>query len=150
MPRRVFAASVEIDAPPEVVWDVLTDLDRYPEWNPFTVEVRSTFRVGDPIDMRVCMSRLGIHVRQRESIREVQQRERIRYGMTTVARWLLHAERDQRITPLPGGRTRYVTEDTIGGALAPLVFAIFGASLEDGFASMARGLAEEAERRFRG
>lgn len=150
MPRRVFAASIEIDAPPETVWDVLTDLPRYPDWNPFTVEVRSTLEVGDPIDMRVRMSRLGIHVCQREQIREVRPRERIRYGMKTIAEGLLWAERDQRIEPLASGRTRYVTEDTIAGAIAPIVFAIFGTSLEDGFASMARALAEESERRFRG
>ena len=34
---------IDIDATPEVVWQVLTDLDRYTEWNPFI-----TSSVGEP------------------------------------------------------------------------------------------------------
>jgi hypothetical protein len=177
MPRRVYAASVEIDAPPALVWEVLTDLDRYPEWNPFTISlvaalrdgiptpangsrrrptvtslrsviaVRSTLRESDAVDLTVRMARLGRTLEQREHVREVREGERIRWGMKVGAPWLLSGERDQRIEPLAGERSRYTTEDAIAGALAPLVWAIFGPSLEDGFTSMARALKAEAERR---
>jgi len=30
----VASTEVEIDAPPEVVWDIMTAIDRWPEWNP--------------------------------------------------------------------------------------------------------------------
>eukprot|EP01051_Picozoa_sp_SAG22_P022793 SAG22_NODE_5608_length_985_cov_1.255079_1_plen_285_part_00 len=41
LPRRLFPdivirpAAVVIDAPPEAVWEVFVDFDRYSEWNPF-------------------------------------------------------------------------------------------------------------------
>ena len=36
---------IEIDAPPEEVWRVLVDLERYHEWNPFMVEARGVERI---------------------------------------------------------------------------------------------------------
>jgi len=32
----VIQSLVSIEAPAEVAWQVLTDLEHYPEWNPYT------------------------------------------------------------------------------------------------------------------
>lgn len=37
MSRHTLSTTVEIAAPPSVVWSILTDLDAYAEWNPFIV-----------------------------------------------------------------------------------------------------------------
>jgi hypothetical protein len=58
----------------------------------------------------------------------------------------VRAERVQTLVPL-GARTRYRTEDTIEGPLGALVFALFGRSVERGFAEMAAALRAEVERR---
>ena len=44
---------IDIDAKPEVVWQVLTDLDRYPEWNPFITSAVGTPEVGDKLVNRM-------------------------------------------------------------------------------------------------
>ncbi|UCE85470.1 MAG: SRPBCC family protein, partial [Deltaproteobacteria bacterium] len=46
-------AEIEIDAPIERVWRILTDLDRYADWNPFTPRVESTLRIGAPVHLYV-------------------------------------------------------------------------------------------------
>jgi hypothetical protein len=142
---RIYSASIEIEAPAPVVWSVLTDFARYPEWNPFTIEVRTHLCVGDPVDMRVRMMRLGVTIDQREHVREVVEGERIRWGMR--AGRIVRGERTQKVEALAEGRARYVTEDEISGVCTPLVHAIFGGSLELGFTSMAKALARECERR---
>jgi hypothetical protein len=40
---------IDIDAPTEVVWQVLTDLDRYPEWNPFITSAAGSAEVGEKL-----------------------------------------------------------------------------------------------------
>ena len=44
---------IDIDATPEVVWKVLTDLDRYPEWNPFITSSVGKPEVGEKLVNRM-------------------------------------------------------------------------------------------------
>lgn len=44
---------VDIDATPETVWSVLTDLERYAEWNPFIVEANGVVAVGSKLTNRL-------------------------------------------------------------------------------------------------
>jgi hypothetical protein len=52
----VHRSEARIAASSEVVWSIIMDLDRYPEWNPYTVGMKSTLKVGDPMVMQVKMS----------------------------------------------------------------------------------------------
>jgi len=46
-------SSIQIDAPPSAVWAVLTDLDRYDEWNPFVSSSQGTVAVGEKLTNRM-------------------------------------------------------------------------------------------------
>ncbi len=45
--------TIDIDAPPQVVWSVLTDLARYPEWNPFVISAEGSVSVGERLTNRL-------------------------------------------------------------------------------------------------
>ena len=49
----VTSIEVDIDAPASLVWEVLTDLERYPQWNPFCPRIESTLKLGDPVHMHI-------------------------------------------------------------------------------------------------
>ncbi len=146
MARRVYRAEIDIAAPASRVWAVLVDLEGYPRWNPFTVAMRSSLVPGEPIDMKVRMSRWGITISQRETVRDVTPPQGDRAGRLVWGADMLGvtAERVQRVETIDTARSRYVTEDTIEGPLGAIVFALFGGSLADGFDGVARGLAGEA------
>ena len=44
---------ITIDAPPEAVWAILTDLDRYEDWNPFVTSSSGTPSVGERLVNRL-------------------------------------------------------------------------------------------------
>ena len=46
-------SQIEIDAPAAVVWDILTDLEHYADWNPFVVESTGTVAVGERLTNRM-------------------------------------------------------------------------------------------------
>ncbi len=139
-----FSAEAVIDASPERVWAVLTDLQAYPDWNPFTRQVRTTLRPGDPVRMQVWMGR-RVRLWQTETVRVVQPPERLVWALDIGADWLIWARREQTLTVVEGG-TLYRTVDEIGGLLAPLVNLLFGRSLDRGFRGVADGLRERLEK----
>ena len=146
MGRRVYEAEVIIDASVSAVWDVLVDFESYPRWNPFTLEVKTSLVVGEPVDMRVRMAKLGISLQQRETIRAVVPEARIVWGTSKMG-GVISGEREQTLEALGDGKTRYRTTDVIEGPLGALVFGVFGPSVQVGFDAVAASLAEEVARR---
>lgn len=44
---------IEIDAPAETVWSILTDLEKYSDWNPFIIEAQGDTTVGSKLINRL-------------------------------------------------------------------------------------------------
>jgi hypothetical protein len=132
-----------IAVPAGVVWDVVTDLGAYPHWNTFVVACESTLNVGAPIIMQV---RLGASSprRQTETILEHRPGELLSYGMRAPLR-LLTSKRQHRLIPVDPETTRYESLFELRGPLSPLVEALLGANLKQGFSDMTQGIARRAE-----
>jgi len=123
---------------------VLLDLESYPLWNPYTVAMESTLRIGDPMVMTVKMNEL-LTIEQIEHIRVLEAGHKVCWGIETTTPELNSGERCQWLEALPGGGTRYVTEDLIEGILNPVVLGLFDSDLQRGFDGVARGLKARAE-----
>lgn len=145
MLKQIYRGESRIEAPPAAVWAVLVDFASYPAWNPFTVAVTSTLRIGEAVTLDVKMGTRPV-MRRVEWVRRVEPNRALDWGMDMAGGWLLRAERTQRLTELDGG-THYVTEDRIEGPLCPIVALQFGRALDTGFRAMADALREEVHRR---
>ena len=148
----VIHSEADIDAPRDRVWSILTDLDRYPDWNPFTVRVRSTLELGASVELRVrMMGGLfgrwpgGWYQSQTEFVRAFEPGRKVAWGDDRMLGGKVTAIRTQWLEDLPGGRTRYVNEDAIGGPLEALVIRFFGSSMQLGFDRVAEALKARAE-----
>jgi hypothetical protein len=137
-----------IAAPARVVWQVIVDLDRYPEWNPFVVACRSTLQVGAPIDMRVRL--LPVAMMQRETIFEHVAGERLCYGLRGGFAGSVESQRCHVVRAAGDGTAEYESRFALGGRLAPVVRALLGSRLERGFSSMTEALVHRAESLARG
>ena len=119
------------------------DLKNYGLWNPYTIAMKSSLKVGDPMVMTVKMNNL-VTLEQTEYIRVLDGRKAC-WGINTDTPEANSGERCQWLEPLPNGGTRYISEGLIEGTLNPLVLALFGEDTRDGFNGVARGLKARVE-----
>ena len=140
----VIDATLDIEAPAERVWQVITDFPRYGEWNPFLRACSTTLKPGDPIDLQVQLFGSGPRP-QREWMLTHTPGKEFSYSMKPAPLGALHSRRSHTVTPLGSGRCRYESHFEIAGWLQPLVRGLLGGKLEQGFAGMTAGIKSRAE-----
>jgi uncharacterized protein YndB with AHSA1/START domain len=136
--------TIEIAAPAERVWQVIVDLDRYPEWNPFVVACRSSLRVGEPIEMRVRVFPF-VAQPQRETILEHEPGRLLCYGLPRRGSGALVSRRCHEVEAQGASRARYVSRFELEGWMEPVVRTLLGRRLAAGFAAMSAAIGERAE-----
>ena len=50
---KAIQTEIQINANQEQIWKVLTDLDKYPEWNPFIISARGKVAEGEKLEVRI-------------------------------------------------------------------------------------------------
>ena len=145
MPKHVVSSEkVTILAPIETVWGVLVDIEKYGEWNPFTYQVESSLKVGDPVELYVRMPNGGDRV-SREIVRIVEKPHTLAWGMKMGFEFILKALRQQKLEIIDEHSCHFSTWDSFSGLMTPVVIRVFGQDMEDGFNAMAYALKERAE-----
>ncbi|MDE0855092.1 MAG: SRPBCC domain-containing protein [Nevskia sp.] len=140
----VIDATLEIDAPAELVWSVITDFPRYADWNPFLRDCSTTLKPGDPIDLQVQL--FGATPRpQREWMLTHTPGREFSYRMKPAPLGALRSRRSHTVSALGPGRCRYESHFELAGWLQPLVRGLLGGKLEQGFAGMTAGIKSRAE-----
>lgn len=94
IPRKSVHAELVINAEPGEVWNVLTDVSTYSEWNPIFTELEGDFREGAKIQMSLTTSDGGstsIEVLVEEIVpsRKLRQTAGVPGLLTAEHQWLL-------------------------------------------------------------
>lgn len=135
---------VDIDAPPEHVWRVLTAFDQYEEWNPL---MRVVGRANEGARLLVSLRSPGIPATQfRPEVTRVDPERELRWlGHLGVA-GLYDGEHRFVLEPLSGGRrTRLTHAERFDGVLAGVVTRLVGRATERGFVAMNEALKRRVE-----
>jgi hypothetical protein len=131
--------SIEIQALPEVVWDVLTGFADWPQWNP---DVKSMSFEGQvaPGAMFRWKAGPGTIV---STLEEVDPPSRVRWRGKTLS---IQAEHEYRLELRSGG-THVETEETFSGLLARLMRGNLQKTLDQSLEDGLQHLKAESERR---
>ena len=143
--------TVGIAAPARVVWQVLTDMPNYNEWNTFCVRAESTLEMGAAVTMKlVNYAAPGSLVPNCEFICAFDPERMISWEMIHSDAWPYPARRDQVIEPTGPASCRYVSTDAFLGENAIHVMRYCGEWVTRAFNDTARALKARAEAMHRG
>ena len=148
-------AAMEINAPLELVWAVMLDFEKYPEWNPFIYQVTAlpeAFVIGSRFLLHVRWAN-GATYKSWETLTELEPPSQTKGGGSTArltyrySSWhavmgLVRAQREQVLSQSNGGVTTYRTRESFRGLLARFVPL---AAVKDGFRIHAEALKQRAE-----
>ena len=115
---KTVSATTQIDAPPMAVWAVLTDLSRYPEWNPLFREASGEVAVGERITLRAVQPSNGRLMTVKAKIVAADPGAELRWASNLTG--IMSGEHSFVLTPLNGG-TRLAQTEIYGGLLAATV-----------------------------
>ena len=142
---REIRTEIEIDAPPERVWDVLTDTAAYDAWNPFIRQLEGDLREGSTL--KVTMAPPGGRAMTfRPAVTGLQPRRRFAWLGHLGVRGVFDGEHVHEIEEIGQNRTRYVQRERFTGLLVPLAGGVLRKT-EEGFRRMNLALKQRAEGR---
>jgi hypothetical protein len=140
---RDISTSIDIAAPPETVWTVLTDFDQYPAWNPF---MRVVGRPNEGARLVVDLTPPGKREFQfRPTLTRVDRPRELRWLGHLLVPGLYDGEHRFELEATADGGTRLTHAESFGGVLAGVVNRFVGSATEQGFHEMNAALKTRAE-----
>ena len=134
---------IRINAPTDFVWNVLTEVEKYEAWNPFTPKIRTDFKIGSPAHLLVRMGPTKIKIT--ENVYAFEKPHLIAWSKKFGTRQLLFAIRRQHLELVSETSCDYHNTDRLTGMLAPVVLLCFGGYMRRGFSDVGKGLKQYAE-----
>ena len=137
---------VEIDAPASVVWEVLVDLPRYGEWNPFCVKCESTLEMGSPVHMTLASAwdptELSTMI---EYVCAFEPEKLLAWKVDWTEAWPYAGRRDQVIEKLGPERCAYYSTDAFLGESGIHIRRFAQSWISAAFTATAKALKVRAE-----
>ena len=135
---------IEINAPSETVWNLLTDTSRFPEWNPFIRRLRGELKPGQKLAVFIQPSGArGMEFKP--VVLKVETNKELRWLGRLILPGLFDGEHIFQIEPLGSGRVRFRQREIFSGIFVPLLKNSLDTDTRRGFNEMNQNLKELAE-----
>jgi len=141
---RQLRSEIQINAPPERVWDILTDFARFPEWNPFMRKASGTIKAGERLTVVLQPSGSGATT-FKPTVLKVEPNRELRWLGRLWIPGLFDGQHIFELQPTGPSSTRFVQREEFGGILLPLLAGRLRNETARGFDEMNQALKRRAE-----
>jgi hypothetical protein len=134
------SASIELDATPEEVWRILTDLSAYDEWNPFIISAEG--RAERDAALHLVMHDETGDTPFTPTVLAAEAGKELRWIGRIGPGWIFDGEHRFVIEPLGNNRVRLTQSENFTGVAVPFYRGTLHANTLPQFDAMNRALAD--------
>lgn len=133
-----------INASAVTVWNILTDFNKYHEWNPFIRNSKGEAKVGAKLENTM-------HLEGQKpqtftpTVLEVRQNESFRWLGSLFVKGLFDGEHYFRLEPIGQNKVKLIHGENFSGILAGMIMKMIGEATDKGFHAMNQALKARAE-----
>jgi len=136
---------IEINTSPERVWKILTDFEKYDQWNPFIHKIIGQPKEGAKIEIHI-ETPGGKNRKYGPTLTKVDEGRELRWLGKSSLPGFLNGEHIFVIEQLEPQRVRFVQREVFDGLLTSLFGKSLDTDVRQGLEEMNRALKERAER----
>lgn len=140
---RQIRSQVDIAAPAQRVWDVLTGFSAFPAWNPFIREAHGALRPGARLAITLRLGRR--HISFRPVLTVVDEPRELRWLVRQRVPGLFEVDRRFLLEPLDGAGCRFVQSESASGIFSPLLMLWMGGRILRGYEAFNVAIKERVE-----
>jgi len=140
---KLLETEIQIAAGPEVVWKLLTDLEQYPEWNPFIKNAEGQVKEGQNLMVRIAPPNAKEMV-FKPTVTAVSENSEFSWLGSLLLPGIFDGRHIFTITENEDG-CQLVQKELFSGLLVPLVWNSMEKSTREGFVLMNHALKQRAE-----
>ena len=141
---RIIAAEIEIEAPESVIWEVLSDLESYAEWNPFLTSASGNFEEGARVEIFIKPPRArGTTINPQVVL--VEEGKGFSWRNNMLFPGLFDTEHYFIIDPIDDDRCRFVQGEEVSGLFGIPILWLIGGATRRGFERMNEALKYRCE-----
>ena len=142
--RKQIETDIEIDAPAETVWSILTDFEAHPSWNPFVREISGIPKEGERLRVFI-QPQGGKGMVFKPVVLKAEVNRELRWLGKLFVSGIFDGEHYFRIEPIEKDRVRFVHGENFSGVLVGLFAKGLDTGTIQGFKAMNEALKKRAE-----
>ena len=132
-----------INAPAEKVWSILTDFEKFPQWNPFIVKLEGKPEVNARLRAEL-KNGDGVSV-FKPKVLVAEKNKAFEWLGSLPVPGIFNGHHYFRIEALSGGQTKFTHGENFSGLLSGIIMNKIGEQTRNGFIGMNKALKERAE-----
>lgn len=140
---RILKTEIEIDAPAHIVWNILDDLNSYPEWNKLVPALKGRTTLDELIEVDFRPEGQAPQLFKARLIRVVALRE-LRW-LAKVPAFIMRPEHIFIVQPAGENSCRFIHKEHFSGLIIPLIWKQINTNVRRGFNEMNVDMKQRAE-----